>query len=459
MIVYNTLTRQKESFEPLVSGAVRMYVCGPTVYDLAHLGHGRAAISMDIIRRYFLYKGFDVTYVSNITDVDDKIIKRAQEEGTTEAELAGRIIPEYDRDYTALNVLPPSHQPKCTEYITKMVALVERLLANGVAYRTDDGIYFEVEKCADYGKLSGQKLDELKAGARVEVDSNKKSPLDFALWKAAKEGEPEWDGPDDMKGRPGWHIECSAMSMDLLGESFDIHGGGIDLQFPHHECEIAQSETATGKPFAKYWLHNGHVTIRGEKMAKSLGNFTTLRDIYKKYDPLVVRYALLATHYRQPIDFTPDLLEQAKNSLSRLRDFMRALGRCSNGDANPNVALSCERARLDFQRAMDDDFEMSGALAAVFGLVKSVNMLIADGKMSAGDADGVLRTMRDFDRVLGVLEVSDEGLDEEVTGLIRERENARESGNYARGDEIRDELKERGIILEDTADGTVWKRG
>lgn len=465
MKIYNTLTKNKKEFEPLNGNEVKMYVCGPTVYDLAHLGHGRAAVSMDVIRRYLEYKGYKVTFVSNITDVDDKIIKRAKEKGITEKELAEKMIIEYEKDYKALGIKPPTHKPRATEYISQMVKLAETLIDKGYAYETQDGVYFEVSKFDEYGKLSGQNLDELKVGARIAVDEKKKDPLDFALWKAAKEGEPAWKGPKGILGRPGWHIECSAMSMNLLGETFDIHGGGADLIFPHHECEIAQSEAVNGKQFVRFWVHNGHVMVNSEKMSKSLGNFTTLQDIFAKYNPLVVRYLLLSTHYRQPLNFTPEVLEQAKNSLQRLRDFVRNLKAGYEefpediSDVKMKVINSpTKRTREVFENFMDNDFDISGALGVVFELVRDLNGLKAVKSLTKQYADDAEKFLRDIDKVLGVIFVEEKAIDEEIEKMIHEREQARKSGDYARSDEIRDTLKEKGILLEDTAKGTIWKR-
>lgn len=459
MKIYNTLSQKKETFIPVQKGSVGMYICGPTVYDVGHLGHARSTVSFDVIRRYFLYKDFKVIFVSNITDVDDKMIKRAAELEITESELAAKIIPEYEKDYKALKVLPSDHQPRATQYIPKMVALISRLMECGAAYQTQDGIYFEVSKYKKYGELSHQKLSELQAGARIAVDEKKKNPEDFALWKAAKPGEPKWNGPAGMLGRPGWHIECSAMSMDLLGETFDIHGGGIDLQFPHHEDERAQSEMATGKTFAKYWLHNGHIKVNEEKMSKSLGNFFTIKEILAKYHPLVVRYFLLSTHYRMPIDFSDELLEQAKAGLDRLHDFVRRLKTSVMLSSSNHEGLSTliQRTQKKFEEAMDDDFEISEALAAIFDFVKEVNVLFDAGKLSEEDLEAVRNLIARFDPVLAVLEVKDE-VDLPIERLIEERNEARRKKNFSRADEIRQELRAQGIELEDTKDGTVWKR-
>ncbi|MBI2639235.1 cysteine--tRNA ligase [Candidatus Peregrinibacteria bacterium] len=456
MKIYNTLSQKKETFVSLKKGAVGMYVCGPTVYDVGHLGHARAAVSFDVIRRYLQYKGFKVTFVSNVTDVDDKMIKRAAQENITEAELAAKIIPEYIKDYGALRVLSPDHQPRATEYIPRMTALTELLLKKGAAYATEDGIYFEVSKFKEYGKLSHKHLDELQAGARITVDEKKKNPEDFALWKKEKPGEPAWKGPLGMQGRPGWHIECSAMSMDLLGETFDIHGGGIDLQFPHHENEIAQSEMATGKPFAKYWLHNGHIQVNREKMSKSLGNFFTIKDILAKYHPAVVRYFLLSTHYRMPIDFSDSLLEQAKKSLQRLHDFMRRLEQKADGKGGFVVPV-LHKAEKTFVSAMDDDFEIAKALAAIFELVNEINRLLDEKKVSQREVDDVRNQIGRFNSVLDVFSIDDE-LTSEVEKLIEERNEARQKKDFKRSDEIRKQLEKLGVILEDTEGGTLWKK-
>lgn len=437
-----------------------MYVCGPTVYDVGHLGHARSAVSFDVIRRYFLYKGWKVTFVSNITDVDDKMIKRAAEEGVTEIELAARIIPEYEKDYGALKILTPDFQPRATEYIGKMVKFIEELVKKGAAYKTDDGIYFEVGTFKEYGKLSHQKLEELQAGARVVVDEKKKNPEDFALWKAAKPGEPQWPGPLGISGRPGWHIECSAMSVSILGQTFDIHGGGIDLMFPHHEDEIAQSETVTGKPFAKYWLHNGHIMVKKEKMSKSLGNFFTIKEILAKYNPLVVRYFLLSSHYRMPVDFTHDLLEQSKQSLSRLQDCFRNLKAAINilKDGVHDGVKITHAAEKAFDEAMDDDFEISRGLAAIFDLINVVNARMHEGTLTKSQAEEVIVFLRKIDGILKVIETEQEILPEQIEKLIEERIAARASKDFKKADEIRKNLEAQGIILEDTKNGTIWKR-
>lgn len=463
MRIFNTLTKKKESFTPLHEGNIGMYLCGPTVYDVGHIGHARGAVSFDVIRKYLQYRGYKVKFVSNYTDVEDKIIKRAKELGISEPELVKRIIPEYEKDYGALGVLPPDVSPRATEYIPAMVKMVEELVQKGFAYATDDGIYFEVKKFRNYGKLSGQKLEDLVKGARVEVDEKKKNPEDFALWKKEKQGEPSWDGPLGMRGRPGWHIECSVMTKETLGETFDIHAGGIDLVFPHHECEIAQSESANGKPFAKYWLHNGHVKINKEKMSKSLGNFFTIKEVLAKYHPKVVRYFLLSTHYRMPIDYTPELLEQAKASLERFRDCYMNVQNILlwKPDNDPNlfdIPNIIKTAESKFNESMDDDFEISRALAALFDFMNEVNLKLRDGDVNTLQAQAVLGFFKKMDAILGVMIPDDFSIDSEVDKLITERIQARKEKNFTRADEIRKILAEKKIILEDTDSGTTWKK-
>ena len=366
--IKNTLSGKKEEFKPLKKGKVSMYVCGPTVYDYGHLGHGRSAVCFDVVRRYLIYKGYDVEFVSNYTDIDDKMINRARQEKIGVDELAEKIIPAYEKDYAALGILPPDKAPRATSYIAEMIVFLKKMDAAGVLYAIGgDGVYFDVSKATGYGKLSGQRLEDLKIGARVEENVKKKNPYDFVVWKFAKEGEPSWPSPWG-DGRPGWHLECSVMSWKLLGEKFDIHGGGGDLMFPHHECEIAQSESVFGEgSFAQYWMHNGFITIHKEKMSKSLGNFFTLKDVLEKYDGKVVRFMFLQTHYANPIEFSFDLLEQAKASLGRIHDFVRNLG-LSDGNKKFDVAPYKEK----FEEFMSNDFDTSGALSVVFDLVKEI---------------------------------------------------------------------------------------
>ncbi|MFA6305298.1 MAG: cysteine--tRNA ligase [Candidatus Gracilibacteria bacterium] len=463
MKIHDTKTGKLVEFEPIKKGKVGIYVCGPTVYDLGHLGHGRSAVCFDLIRRYLIYKGYEVNFVSNYTDIDDKMINRAKEEGISVSQLADRIIPEYAKDYAALGVTPPDKMPRATENIAEMVSIIEKLEKKGHTYLLDDGVYFDVKSYEKYGEFSGQKLEDLKVGARVDVKEGKKNPYDFALWKFKKEGEPSWASPWG-EGRPGWHIECSAMSAKFLGESFDIHGGGLDLVFPHHECEVAQSLCAFGEnAFAKYWIHNGFINIDNEKMSKSLGNFFTLRDVFGKYDPKVVRFMFLQTHYRNPINFSFDLLDQAKAGLIRVRDCMRNLKFESensvDGVSDTDVEEKLSSVKSDFENVMDNDFDTSGALGAVFDLVTFANTLIQSKKLTKKSANDIVSLFADFDKVLNVIFEEEKDVDDDIKALIKQREEARKSKDFAMSDKIRDELKAKGIELEDTAGGTVWKRG
>ncbi|MBT6068302.1 cysteine--tRNA ligase [Candidatus Peregrinibacteria bacterium] len=460
MQLHNTLTKKKEEFVPLHEGEVKMYLCGPTVYDRAHLGHGRSAVAFDLIRRYFIYKGFKVTFVSNYTDIDDKMINRAAEEGISVPELTEKIIPHYEEDYGALNILPSDISPRATEYIEEMIALVQDLLDKDIAYALEDGIYFDVSRDKDYGKLSGQRLEDLKAGARITEREDKRNHQDFALWKFEKPGEPSWNA-EFGKGRPGWHIECSAMSTALLGNTFDIHAGGLDLIFPHHECEIAQSESSTGEQYVKYWLHNGFVQIDNEKMSKSLGNFFTLRDIFQKYPASTVRLFLISTHYRSPINFSDAQLEQAAKTLQRLNDFVFNLKTYENQtENNLEIKKLLENAKNTFETAMDNDFEVPEALAVIFSLIKDINRLIAEKGMSTQDAMKTLHLIRAFNEVLGIIQEpeAEELINVEIEELIRNRETARAEKNYTLADSLRDQLTAKGIELIDTPDGVKWRR-
>lgn len=458
MNIYNSLTRNKEEFVPLFEGKVGMYVCGPTVYDSAHLGHGRSAVSFDVIRRYLIYKGYEVTYVSNYTDIDDKMIRRASEEKISVKELANKIIPRYEEDYGLLRVMPADIQPLATEYVESMIEMIQSLEESACTYVLDDGVYFDILKFPEYGKLSGNTLDQLQAGARMEVKDSKRNHQDFVLWKFKKEGEPSWNSPWG-EGRPGWHIECSAMTWKCLGKSFDIHGGGLDLTFPHHECEIAQTEGCFGAgSFAKYWMHNGFINIDDEKMSKSLNNFFTLREIFEKYDPVVVRFMFLQTHYRNPVNFSHVLLDQAQSGLERLHSFVRNVSRLS-GDGVAEVSELLDAAKKSFEAAMDEDFDTSGALGAVFELVRQMNVLMSADHLSPADAKAVLELLTEFDQVLGILEVlTTEELPSEALVLIEERKQARSDKNFVRSDQIRDELATMGILIEDTADGMIWRK-
>jgi len=446
--IKNTLSGAKEEFKPLKKGKVSMYVCGPTVYDYGHLGHGRSAVCFDIVRRYLKYKGFDIVFISNYTDIDDKMINRAKEENIGVDELAEKIIPTYKKDYGALGILPADKSPRATEYIAEMVVFLKKMDAAGVLYVIDgDGVYFDVSKAENYGKLSGQKLEDLKIGARVSENKDKKNPYDFVVWKFAKEGEPFWPSPYG-DGRPGWHLECSVMSWKLLGEKFDIHGGGGDLAFPHHECEIAQSESVFGKGyFAQYWMHNGFITIHKEKMSKSLKNFFTLKDVLEKYDGKVVRLMFLQTHYANPIEFSFDLLEQAKSSLARVHDFVRNL---EGADGKKKFDIAPYKKK--FEEFMDTDFDTSGALSVVFDLIKEVGWNTEYKKAE------ILKFLKEIDEVFGVIFYKETEAGEDVEKLIKEREKARKEKDFKKADKIRVDLLKMGIELEDTAKGTVWKK-
>lgn len=453
--IHNSLTGEREAFKPIETGHVRIYVCGMTVYDLCHLGHARALVVFDAVVRYLRWIGYKVTYVRNITDIDDKIIRRAAENGESVEALTERYIAAMHEDCEALGVQPPDHEPRATESLASMLGLIERLIERGHAYVAENGdVYFSVASFPGYGKLSGRRVDELRSGARIEPDEAKHDAVDFVLWKAAKPGEPAWPSPWGP-GRPGWHIECSAMSRDLLGEHFDIHGGGVDLQFPHHENEIAQSECASGHPFVNYWMHNGHVRIDDEKMAKSLGNFFTVRDVLAHHDAEAVRFFLLSSHYRSPLNYTAEALDEAAGALERLYTALRSL---------PEAAPSEPNARERFREAMDDDFNTREALAVLFDLARMVNRYREQGDDAA--AAGAGAELRVLGRTLGLLERDPEAflkggvdaMDEaEIEGLVERRRQAREARDFAEADRIRDELQARGIVLEDGPGGTTWR--
>ena len=474
--VFNTMTGRKDPFEPLVPGQVRMYVCGVTVYDDVHLGHARSAVVFDVIRRYLEYRGFNVTFVKNFTDVDDKIINRARELSLPWQAVTARYIDAYYRDMGRLGVRPATVEPKATEHMEEIIRLIRTLVEKGVAYLVNGDIYFEVQKYPAYGRLSKRKLDELQAGARVEVDERKHNPMDFALWKSSKPGEPAWPSPWGP-GRPGWHIECSAMSMKHLGDTFDIHGGGQDLIFPHHENEIAQSCAATGKEFVRYWIHNGFVTLDQEKMSKSLGNFFTVREIFEKFPAPekvtaeVVWYFLLSTQYGSPIDFSDQALRQARAGLNNFYDLFLRLEEItvSKGAADEEARSALKTVAADFERAMDDDFNTPAALAALQTFRGELNTKLAVG-LSSAVAQQALTAIRRYGDVLGLFQVPvrdwefresvGTALDDaEIERQIAERNNARCSKDFARADEIRKALVAQGIILEDRPDGTTrWKR-
>ncbi|ABB15943.1 cysteine--tRNA ligase [Carboxydothermus hydrogenoformans] len=464
MKIYNTLTKTKEEFIPREPGKVYMYVCGPTTYNYIHIGNARPIVFFDTVRRYFEYKGFEVIYVQNFTDIDDKIINRALEEGISPIELGQKYIIEYFKDADRLGVKRATVHPKVTEHIPEIIEMVKGLIEKGYAYEVEGNVYFAVDSFSDYGKLSGRDLEELKAGARVEVDEKKKNPLDFALWKKAKPGEPYWESPWGP-GRPGWHIECSAMSLKYLGENFDIHGGGADLVFPHHENEVAQSEAFTGKPFARYWMHNGFITVNQEKMSKSLGNFFLVREILEKFPGRVVRFFLLSTHYRSPLDFDDKKLNEAKAALERVDNFVQNLKEVNPlpGEARIEIQEKITNFLRDFNEAMEDDFNTAQAMASLFELVRFGNTQIASGNLTAGDKKLFEEALNVYTQVFGiefgVLEkIAGEDITPFVELLIEVRARLKKEKKYDLADFIRDELKKQGIILEDTPKGVRWKR-
>lgn len=453
--IYNSLAREKQEFDPIVAGKASMYVCGMTVYDYCHLGHARVMVVFDMVSRWLRASGLDVTYVRNITDIDDKIIKRAQENGETISELTARFIQAMHEDAAQLGVLPPDAEPLATRHIEEMLQMIAALVANGHAYQADNGdVFYAVNSFPGYGKLSGKSLEDLRAGERVEVDTHKRDPMDFVLWKSAKPDEPSWDSPWG-KGRPGWHIECSAMGTHILGKHFDIHGGGQDLQFPHHENEIAQSEGAHECTFVNYWMHNGFVRVDDEKMSKSLGNFFTIREVLKKYDPEVVRFFILRAHYRSPLNYSDQHLDDAKHALTRLYTALRSVEvQAAEIDWNKS-------APARFKAAMDDDFNTPEAIAVLFDLANEVN------RTHAAETAGQLKTLAS---VLGILQREPEAFLQhgqpsadgyspgQIEQLIAQRLEARRGKNFAEADRIRKELHDNGIVLEDGPQGTIWRR-
>lgn len=463
--LYNTLTRKKDPLVPVKDGMVGFYACGPTVYDFFHIGNARVFILFDVLRRYLKYRGYEVTYVQNYTDIDDKMINRAAELGITVKELAERFIQAYEEDAAALGVQPADYQPKATGHIPQIIAIIEKLLEKGLAYEIDGDVYFHVESFPGYGKLSHQDLDELELGSRVEIDERKKHPMDFVLWKREKPGEPSWESPWS-RGRPGWHIECSAMSMEYLGETLDIHAGGQDLIFPHHENEVAQSEGATGKLFARHWLHAGYLNIDQEKMSKSLGNFRTVRDLRQNVDPMVLRFFMLSAHYRNPINFSEEQIQQDSRALERLNtafyNLQERLGKVGEGgpdEAEKALLDTLEESRKRFVEVMDDDFNTAEALAVLFDLAREANIYL---NREEGQKANVIRPILDFYRetneIFGYMKTDEStGLESEIEELIAQREEARKARNWAVADGIRDQLRERGIILEDTPQGVRWK--
>ena len=467
MKVFNTLTKKKEEFVPLEEGKVRMYVCGPTVYNYIHIGNARPMIVFDTVRRYFEYKGYDVNYVSNFTDVDDKIIKKAIEEQVSAQEISQRYIAECKKDMAGMNVKPATKHPLATEEICGMVEMISELIDKGYAYEKNGTVYFSTRKFKDYGKLSHKNLDDLRSGGRsllVSGEDEKEDPLDFVLWKPKKEGEPFWKSPWS-DGRPGWHIECSVMSRKYLGEQIDIHAGGEDLIFPHHENEIAQSEAANGKEFARYWMHNAFLNIDNRKMSKSLGNFRTVREISEQYDLQVLRFFMLSAHYRSPLNFSAELMEASKNGLERILNatdnlkHLIASVATEEMSAEEKEAFSKTDAYVEeFEKAMDDDFNTADAIAAIFELVKYANTT-ATAESSKEYLRGLLDRIVKLGDVLGlILDKKEELLDADIEKLIEERQTARKAKDFARADAIRDELLEKGIILKDTREGVQWKK-
>ena len=467
MKVYNTLSKRKEEFVPIEEGKVKMYVCGPTVYNYIHIGNARPMIVFDTVRRYFEYKGYDVNFVSNFTDVDDKIIKKAMEEGTTADVISKKFIEECKKDMAGMNVKPATKHPLATEEIDGMIEMIQKLIDDGYAYVKNGTVYFRTRRFKDYGKLSHKNLDDLQSGGRsllVTGEDEKEDSLDFVLWKPKKEGEPAWESPW-CEGRPGWHIECSVMSKKYLGDQIDIHAGGEDLVFPHHENEIAQSEAANGKEFSKYWMHNAFLNIDNHKMSKSLGNFRTVREISEQYDLQVLRFFMLSAHYRSPLNFSADLMEASKNGLDRIVTAVANLKHLL-GTAAVDALKEEEKALLEktnefvtgFETAMEDDFNTADAVASVFELVKFANTT-ANGESSKEYLQGLLELIVKLTDVLGlIVEKEEELLAEDIEKLIEERQAARKAKNFQRADEIRNELLEKGIILEDTREGVKWKK-
>ncbi|MFN4226739.1 MAG: cysteine--tRNA ligase [Candidatus Ratteibacteria bacterium] len=457
---YNTLTRKKEDFYPIEDKVVRMYTCGPTVYDFAHIGNFRAYVFEDLLHRFLEYIGYKVIRVMNITDVDDKTIKGAKREGMSLKEYTDIYIKYFLEDIETLRLKKPDFLPRATEHIKEMVELIKKLLDKGYAYYKDGSIYFSISKFPSYGKLSGIDLSQIKIGARIDADEYEKEDVkDFVLWKKAKEEEGVYWETEIGKGRPGWHIECSAMSMKYLGETFDIHTGGVDNIFPHHENEIAQSECATGKKFVNYWLHCAHLLVNGEKMSKSKGNFYTLRDLLKKnYNPIAIRYLLLSTHYRDPLNFTEQSLKQAENTVRNYNEFYQGLNICALEKYNPEIKKEIEKAKKGFIEGLSDDLNISPSLSSVFNFIKTVNIFFSKGDFGKENVKEVKNFIEDIDRVLCIIEKKEEFLPEEIVNLIKEREKARKNKDFEKADKIREILKQKKIMLEDTPYGTRWKK-
>ena len=462
MKIFNTLTRTKEELKTVEEGKVKIYACGPTVYNFIHIGNARPLCVFDVLRRFLEYIGYDVRFVQNFTDIDDKIIKRANEENLTYKQVSEKYIEEYWKDVKGMNVREATVHPKATENIDEIIDIVSTLIEKGYAYAVDGDVYFSPSKFSEYGKLSHQPLEDLEAGARIMVGEVKKEPMDFALWKSAKPGEPYWESPWGH-GRPGWHIECSAMVRRFLGNTIDIHCGGQDLIFPHHENEIAQSECCNGVPFANYWMHNGYINVDNVKMSKSLGNFFTVRDVAEKYGYEPIRFLMISSHYRSPINYSTDIIEQCKASLARLytcRDSLDfALENAAEGEADSDILAMFDKRRQQFIEAMSDDLNTADAIAALFELVRDINSNVIAANANKGTVEAAIKVFDELADVLGlVYNRKKEDLDSEIEALIEQRTQARKDRNWAEADRIRDELKAKGIVLEDTAQGVKWHR-
>ncbi|NLJ98649.1 MAG: cysteine--tRNA ligase [Tissierellia bacterium] len=464
MQLYNTLTRKKEKFIPIKDGEVKIYVCGPTVYDYIHVGNARPLITFDTLRRYFLYKGYNVKYVVNFTDIDDKIIKKAQKEGLTYKEIAERYIDEFKKDAEGLSLYEEkTWHPRATDYIDEIIEFTSNLMEKGAAYNVDGNVYFDISKTKDYGKLSKKNIDELISGARIEVNDEKKNPMDFVLWKKAKTDEPSWDSPWGC-GRPGWHIECSVMAKELLGETIDIHAGGEDLQFPHHENEIAQSETLSGKSFANYWLHNSMIYVDNKKMSKSKSNFFTIRDIEEEFDLETLRFFILSSHYRSPLNFSKESILQSEKGLERLYNGKQNLEYLLEKSQEKETSSEDEAMikqidayKQDFISSMDDDLNTADGIATLFDIIRYSNSNY-DEQTSKSVVQYTYDTLLELSKVLGILSREDERLEDEILRLIEKRTEARKNKDYKLADQIRDELRQKGIILEDTQEGVKWKK-
>ena len=462
MKIFNTLTRTKEELKTVEEGKVKIYACGPTVYNFIHIGNARPLCVFDVLRRFLEYIGYDVRFVQNFTDIDDKIIKRANEENLTYKQVSEKYIEEYWKDVKGMNVREATVHPKATENIDEIIDIVSTLIDKGYAYAVDGDVYFSPSKFSEYGKLSHQPLEDLEAGARIMVGEVKKEPMDFALWKSAKPGEPYWESPWGH-GRPGWHIECSAMVRSFLGNTIDIHCGGQDLIFPHHENEIAQSECCNGVPFANYWMHNGYINVDNVKMSKSLGNFFTVRDVAEKYGYEPIRFLMISSHYRSPINYSTDIIEQCKASLARLytcRDSLDfALENAAEGEADSDILAMFDKRRQQFIEAMSDDLNTADAIAALFELVRDINSNVIAANANKGTVEAAIKVFDELADVLGlVYNRKKEDLDSEIEALIEQRTQAQKDRNWAEADRIRDELKAKGIVLEDTAQGVKWHR-